>query len=176
MLTRLLDPDAILRGKLAELVGKGDFGLGSGPKPDGTYERVWYKEPLPREEVTFETGIALLKKAKAEALKREVVPVPPPKPGPGPEPVPPTPEPEPGPKPTPAAGPQTKTFRLVGTLSPELWNRLGTKVLPKLKTGTDLSVGVDFSVVVKSEAAKLLETELRQILDDLGLTGRFKIE
>jgi hypothetical protein len=177
MLTRLLDPDAILRGKLAELVSRGDFGLGSGPKPDGTYERVWYKELLPPDEITFETGIVLLKKARAEALKKGVAPTPQPKPGAGPEPGPaPSPEPEPGPAPTPTPEPQTKTIRLSGTLPPELWNRLGTKILPKLKAGADLSVGVDFSVVVKSEAAKSLETELRQILDDLGLTGRFRIE
>ena len=35
---------------------------------------------------------------------------------------------------------------------------------------------VDFSLVVKSEAAKSLETELRQIVDDLGLSGKFRIE
>jgi hypothetical protein len=177
MLTRLLDPDAILRGKLAELVGRGDFGLGSGPKPDGTYERVWYKELLPPDEVTFETGIVLLKKVRAEALKKGLVPTPQPKPGPGPEPGPgPSPEPEPAPTPTPTPEPQTKTLRLSGTLPPELWNRLGTKILPKLKAGADLSVGVEFSVAVKSEALKSLDTELRQILDDLGLTGRFRIE
>jgi hypothetical protein len=166
-----------LRGKLAELVGRGDFGLGSGPKPDGTFERVWYKELLPPDEVTFETGIVLLKKTRAEALKKGVVPPPVPKTGPGPEPVLPlSPEPEPRPEPPPTPEPQTKTVRLVGTLPPELWNRLGTKILPKLKAGADLSVGVEFSVVVKSEAVKSLETELRQILDDLGLTGKFRIE
>lgn len=85
-------------------------------------------------------------------------------------------EPEPRPAPAPTPEPQTRTLRLVGTLPPELWNRLGTKILPKLKAGADLSVAVEFSVVVKSEAAKSLETELRQILDDLGLTGKFRIE
>src|SRR5262245_14554882 len=37
-LTRLVDPDAILRNKLVEFVGRGDFGLASGPKTDGGYE------------------------------------------------------------------------------------------------------------------------------------------
>jgi hypothetical protein len=36
-LTRLLDPDTVLRNEIAEFVGKGDFGLASGQKPDGTY-------------------------------------------------------------------------------------------------------------------------------------------
>jgi len=39
-LTRLLDPDTILRNKITEFVSKGDFGLSSGQKPDGTYDRV----------------------------------------------------------------------------------------------------------------------------------------
>src|SRR5262245_56758944 len=34
-LTRLLDPDGVLKTKLAEFVGRGDFGLASGPKPEG---------------------------------------------------------------------------------------------------------------------------------------------
>jgi hypothetical protein len=177
MLTRLLDPDSILRGKLAELVTKGDFGLGSGPKPDGTYERLWYKELLPPDEVTFESGVVLLKKARAEALKKGIIPAQTPKPGSSPEPIMPLPpEPELGPTPVPQPVPQTKTIRLCGTLPPELWNRLGTKILPKLRSGADLSVGVDFSVSVKTDAAQSLEAELRQILDDLGLTGQFRIE
>ena len=32
-LTRLIDPDAILKSKIVEFVGRGDFGLGSGKKP-----------------------------------------------------------------------------------------------------------------------------------------------
>jgi hypothetical protein len=43
-LTRLMDPDTTLRGKIVEFVGKGDFGLASGQRPDGSYERVWHAE------------------------------------------------------------------------------------------------------------------------------------
>src|SRR4030043_749998 len=43
-LTRLLDPDAILRAKIVEFVLRRDFGLASGKKPDGGYERVWFDE------------------------------------------------------------------------------------------------------------------------------------
>jgi len=72
--------------------------------------------------------------------------------------------------------PETRTLQISGTLPPELWNRLGTKILPKLRSGTDLNVGVDFSVTVRAELAQSLEAELRQILDDLGLAGRFRID
>ena len=41
-LTRLLDPDGVLKTKLVEFVGRGEFGLASGPKPEGGYERLWF--------------------------------------------------------------------------------------------------------------------------------------
>jgi len=176
-LTRLLDPDTTLRGKIVEFVARGDFGLASGQKADGTYERVWFQEPVTTDEVAFESGVFLLTKAKAQALKAGV---PTPAPGPEPQPGPPVPgpgrgpEPEPGPGPTP--GVQTKTIRLVGAVPPEVWNRLGTKVLPKLRSGSDLRVGVDFSVTVKSDIAANLTSDLRQILDDLGLADKVRID
>jgi hypothetical protein len=68
-LTRLLDPDSILRNKIVEFVDKGDLGLASGQKPDGTYDRVWFEEQISSDEVTFESGVFLLTKAKAKALK-----------------------------------------------------------------------------------------------------------
>jgi len=174
-LTRLLDPDMTLRGKIVEFVSRGDFGLASGQKSDGTYERVWLQEPISTEEVAFESGVFLLTKAKAQALKAGV-----PEPAPGPEPTPPVPGPEPGPGPEPSPEPtpgvQTKTLRLVGAVPPEVWNRLGTKVLPKLRSGSDLKVGVDFSVTVNRDVAGSLTADLRQILDDLGLAEMVRLE
>ena len=54
--------------------------------------------------------------------------------------------------------------------------RLGTKIIPKLKSGSDLKIGVDFSVTVNAESARGLESDLRQILEDLGLKGKINIE
>ena len=68
-LTRLLDPDTILRTKVVEFVGRGDFGLASGQKGDGTYERVWFQELTAPDAVCFELGFFLLTKHKAQALK-----------------------------------------------------------------------------------------------------------
>ncbi|MBC7076948.1 MAG: ATP-binding protein, partial [Synergistales bacterium] len=45
-LIRLLDPDTVLRSKLAEFVAKGEFGLASDERPDGSFERVWFREPV----------------------------------------------------------------------------------------------------------------------------------
>ena len=75
-LTRLLDPDGVLKSKLVEFVGRGDFGLASGPKPEGGYERLWFSEPIPSDEIAFESGVVLLKKAKAEELKKKPAPTP----------------------------------------------------------------------------------------------------
>jgi hypothetical protein len=58
-LTRLVDPDAILKSKIVEFVSKGDFGLASGPRAGG-YERVWFKESVAPDEVAFEAGVFLL--------------------------------------------------------------------------------------------------------------------
>ncbi len=185
-LTRLVDPDTILRGKIVEFVEKGDFGLASGQKADGTYERVWFHEAISSDEVEFESGIFLLTKAKAQALKAGIpelaLPAAPgaAQAGPGPEPRSPILVPEPGPglapDPEPTPGTPTKTIRLIGAVPPEMWNRLGTKVLPKLRSGADLKVGVDFSVTVNRDVAGSLTADLRQILDDLGLSEQVRIE
>ena len=176
-LTRLLDPDAILRGKIVEFIGKGDFGLASGQKPDGLYERIWYMELISPEEVAFESGVFLLKKDKAKALKAGIEHRPSPelpvKPFPQPEPMS-TPDHEPDVKTI--AEKQTCTLRLAGAIPPEVWNRLGTKILPKLRSGIELQIGVDFRVTLKSDTAQSIKSELRQILDDLGLTGKVVIE
>ena len=173
-LTRLIDPDVILRRQIVEFVLKGDFGLASGTKNDSSYERLWYAEPVHAEEVAFEPDVFLVTKAKAEALK--AIPVDPqPKPEPGSEPEP-EPEPEPGPGPEPSPGPQETTLRLAGTVPPEVWNRLGTKILSKLRSGNDLSVGVNFSVSISSQFAQNMEKDLQQILDELGLSDRVRVE
>jgi hypothetical protein len=61
-LTRLVDPDIILRGKIADFVTNGDFGLASGRKADGSYERWWFRDVVGTEEVAFEPDVFLLKK------------------------------------------------------------------------------------------------------------------
>src|SRR5262249_14430075 len=73
-------------------------------------------------------------------------------------------------------GPQTKTLRLVGTISRELWNRLGHKLLPKLGSGNDLNLAIDFSATFKADVAQKMEADLRQALQDLGLQDKVQIE
>jgi hypothetical protein len=176
-LTRLVDPDAILKSKIVEFVSRGDFGLASGRKPDGSYERVWFEELVAPDEVAFDAGVFLLRKDSAKALKTGTPPepVPGPSPQPGPEPIIALgPILTPGPKPAPGA--TTKTLRLVGTVPPEVWNRLGTKILPKLRAGSDLRIGLEFIVTVKADAAGSLAAEIQQILQELGLDETVRVE
>jgi hypothetical protein len=67
-------------------------------------------------------------------------------------------------------------LRLVGTIPTEVWNRLGTRLLTKLRSGDNLKVGLDFSVTFKADVAQSMEADLRQALQDLGLQDRIKIE
>jgi len=174
-LTRLVDPDAILKVKIVEFVSRGDFGLASGRKPDGSYERVWFEELVALDEVAFDAGVFLLRKDSAKAVKTGVPPEPGPSPQPGPGPITP-PEPSLAPGPVPALGASTKTLRLVGTVPPEIWNRLGTKILPKLRSGSDLRIGLEFTVTVKADTAGSLVAELQQILQELGLGEALRVD
>jgi hypothetical protein len=176
-LTRLLDPDTVLRGKIAEFVSRGDFGLASGQRPDGGYERIWYQELIPPEEVSFDPDLFLLKKEKATSLKQKangtVIVSPPPAP----------PDQPAGPAPTTTTAPASAaatappvTLKLSGTVPPEVWNRLGTKIIPKLRSGNDFTVGITFSVRVDARHVSSIENEIKLILEDLGLTGQIKIQ
>jgi hypothetical protein len=169
-LTRLPDPDVVLRTKIPDFVLNGDFGLASGQRAGGTYDHIWFAEPVTPDEVTFEANVFLLTKEKAKALK--IIPQLEIKEEEG----------EKGKKEEEKGGEEerreagTTSFRLVGTVPPEIWNRLGTKLIPKLKSGSQLKVGVEFTVTVDGTLASTLESDIRQILDDLGLTGQIRLE
>ena len=181
-LTRLKDPDLELRRKIVEFVASGTFGLASGAKGDGRYERLWYAERVGPEEVAFEASVFLLRKDTAEALRSPPVTEEPgirTGPEPGPKAGPPEKEPGPPPPPNPELRPGTggtATLCLTGTVPPETWNRLGMKVLPKLRSGENLRLGIQLSVTVGSATATSLQAELSQILDDLSLGDSVRIE
>ncbi|MEW6187318.1 MAG: DUF499 domain-containing protein [Thermodesulfobacteriota bacterium] len=176
-LTRLLDPDAVLKNKIVEFVSRGDFGLASGQKADGMFERVWFEELISSDEVAFDSGVFLLTKSKAKILKGGGKP----EPGTGPVSTP-KPKPEKDPEPEQVGEgdlgsiPQTNTLRLQGTIPPEIWNRLGTKIIPKLKSAGNVQVGVEFSVIVDGNQARTLQNELNTIIEELGLSGELKID
>ena len=143
-----------------------------------------FRETTDPADVTFESGVFLLLKAKAIGFKAPPEPVPPgsEEPVSTPELLPP-PEPGPGSEPPclpagrePAPDLGTKAFRIHGDVPPEIWNRFGTKILPKLRSGTDLKIGIDFSVTIDRQLERTFEADLKQIFEDLGLTGRVQFE
>ena len=180
-LTRLMDPDAVLRRRIVEFVAGGDFGLASGDKGEGKYGRLWYAESVGADEVAFESGVFLLSKAKAEQLRATTHDAEPAQPGDQTSPSTST-EPTslPGSSETEVGLPielgRKATLRLRGTVPPEVWNRLGTRILPKLRSGDDLIVGVEFSVSVDAGLAQGFQLELRQALADLGLQEQVSVD
>ena len=62
-----------------------------------------------------------------------------------------------------------------GSLPPEVWNRFGTKVLPKLRSGAELDVRIDLGVTVGDAQQAALDRDLRQLLEDLELTDRVRL-
>ena len=134
----------------------------------------------------FESDVYLLTRGLAERLKAppalepEAPPGPEagadgagggsPGPGPGPD-VPSDPEP-----PTPPEPQVRKSLRIHGDIPPEVWNRVGTRLLPKLRSGHDLKVGVTFELTADGSGTDALLADLRQILDDLQLGERVHID
>ena len=173
-LTRLIDPDVVLRRQILAFVSHGDFGFASGRTEDGGFQRLWYAEPLGPEEVSFDADVFLLTKSKAEALTARPEDAIQPQPGPSPKPGP-EPDPKPEPRPQPKRESSDTILQLAGSVPPEVWNRIGIKLLPKLRSAKGLSLGIDLSATVDSSFAPNLEDDLRQILADLGLSDRVHI-
>ena len=71
---------------------------------------------------------------------------------------------------------ETVTIRMEGEIRPEVWNRLGTRLVPRLRAGiAELRLGVRFTVAVDAAVAASTERDIRQILDDLGLSDRITV-
>ena len=171
-LTRLIDPDVVLRQKIAEFVESGAFGLASGSKTGGRYKRLWYAESVGAEEIAFEPDVFLLTKAQSEEIRKSEAHQQQPAAAEAPNLI-------------PVSGlnkPEahtTKTLvrlRVFGKVPPELWNRLGRKVIPKLRSGKELTIEAEFTVDIAAPVVKSLETDLKQTLSELDLSDRVAIE
>lgn len=184
-LTRLPDPDSVLRGKIVEFVANGDFGFASGAVGDGDFDRVWFRELLAPDDVVFEDDVHLLTRAVAEKLSREeesaeddgdevdggeaggddgIVD--------GTDET--DDEDEKGHEDEDDKAGGT-TLRLEGTVPPEAWNRIGFKILTKMKSGVDLQASVNLSVTVDGGRAAEMLRELRLAVNDLGLKDRLRV-
>jgi hypothetical protein len=167
-LTRLIDPDSVLKSKIVEFVGRGDFGMASGQNAPGQFDRVWFDAMVPADEVSFDSDVFLLTKKAAQASRSAPTPPPPGENPPVPGPLPDIPG-SPTPLPTPPAGMRTVVVR--AELPAEAWNRMGTKVLTKLRSGaTDLRIKVEFTANVPTNA-DALKADVEQAMQELNIPG-----
>jgi hypothetical protein len=173
-LTRLLDPDRVLRARIAEFVNKGEFGFASGAEPAGGYRRVWFHEDIDPVEITFDADLYLLTKAVAARLKTPEV-APPSRPEPGPPESPVSPE-EPS---RPAESPTSNRPALIsvtGNIPAEQWNRLGTRLIPKMRAAGTLTAAIRLETEVDPARIAALLTELQQIIDEIGLSATVRVQ
>jgi len=49
---------------------------------------------------------------------------------------------------------EDRQIRIVGAVPPEVWNRLGTKLIPKLKAGVNLKLGLSFTLELEGSEAQ----------------------
>jgi hypothetical protein len=170
-LVRLVDPERTLREQIVRWVEAGEFGLASGQRPDGTFQRVWFKELVASEEVTFDAQTFLLTQEKATTLTRPPELKPPVAPPEGGQPVAPM-----GPPRGPIPAESVITLRVHGPVSPEVWNRLGVRLIPRLKSGQNLRLSFDAVVQAQGELGGHLEQDIRQALSELGLDDSVSVE
>ena len=177
-LTRLVDPDQVIRRQIGSWVANGDFGLASGHAGGREFGRVWFEEPIGQEEIAFESGVFLLTRGKASQLREH----------PSPAPQPPDP-PHTDASPLVRRSPVTKTrvesqhrterkaiVRIAGTLPAETWIRFGRSILPKLRDHDPPRIDVTLGVSVDSDLAPSLQADLIRALDELMLGERLDIE
>jgi hypothetical protein len=173
-LTRLLDPDRGLRARIAGFVAAGDFGLASGAEPTGGYRRIWFCEEIDPVEITFEADVYLLTKAVAAKLNSpEITPMPGPEPTLPQSPVPPEEPSGPVEAPTPN---RPALISVTGNIPAEQWNRLGTRLIPKMRAAGTLTAAIRLEAEVDPTRAAALSTELQQIIDEIGLSASMRLE
>jgi hypothetical protein len=161
-----------------EWVETGEFGLASGARPDGGYTRVWYDQLVAPGDVMFDADVYLLKKAVAAALHARFDPdlassveligdlLPTPIRAPASPAAPASFE---------AAHPGPVRIVIEGDLPPEQWNRLGTRLIPKLRAAGQVGAAITLCCEVDATMAADLISELERTLLDLGLANQLKI-
>jgi hypothetical protein len=182
-LTRLLDPDKVLREKIPELAARGELGFATGQRPEGGFNRFWFSENVPAEEIDFGYDAFVIRKDRAKTLRERAAAA---AAAPAQTPLPAAPEPAGftlvspeleapnGSRVTPPA--RKMIVRVKGPLPPELWNRFGSKIVPKLRSAENLQARVELTVEVSPEGVTALEADLRQLLTDLELSNKIVVE
>ncbi|HXZ87674.1 MAG TPA: hypothetical protein VEF07_03820 [Candidatus Binataceae bacterium] len=70
----------------------------------------------------------------------------------------------------------TKSILLTEVIPPQLWNKVGIRLIPKLRSNLQPTLGANFILEIDSAKAANLIREIQQALGDLELTGTIKVE
>jgi hypothetical protein len=65
---------------------------------------------------------------------------------------------------------------VTGNIPAEQWNRLGTRLIPKMRAAGKLTAAIRLEAEVDPTRATALSTELQQVIDEIGLSGSIRIE
>ncbi|MGH7466993.1 MAG: DUF499 domain-containing protein [Longimicrobiales bacterium] len=172
-LIRLVDPEATLLEKIPEFVFRGEFGYATGLRPDGSFDRVWYQELIPADELSIDAATFLVTRERAVTLR---IPVAPELTVAVKQTAAPT-----ASQPAELIAPASQTAKLMrlrihGRIPPELWNRVGAKLLTKLKQHEALQVAIDLQATLDEARAEQLVRELRESVADLALEQTIRVE
>ncbi|MGH7122613.1 MAG: DUF499 domain-containing protein, partial [Acetobacteraceae bacterium] len=175
-LTRLIDPDAVLRPKIAEFVMRGDFGV-AWQAAGGGFESVRFQDLLAPEEVEFSVEMFLLRKAAALRLKEGQGSAVPPAATAAALPVVQAPmRPLAAEAARPAADRAARKISIEAAVPAEQWNRLGMRLLPRLRSGSDLRLDLSLAVTMPADSAQAAAEELRAVLAELGISASVQLE
>ena len=184
-LTRLVDPDAVLKSKIHDFVYKGDAGLISASNTYGSGYRLWFKEDIDPSEIMFVSEVSLVMAKKVDLYK--------PKDDPGPEYGP----GEGGSEPTPdeygtdtGTGtntgqnqhdpqhepPRLETIKLSGELPYELWNKFSRSILTKLNASSNgLVIKIDIKAETETTRSEAIKKEIESGIQEVNLDDKIKI-
>jgi hypothetical protein len=65
---------------------------------------------------------------------------------------------------------------VTGNIPAEQWNRLGTRLIPKMRAAGSLTAAIRLEAEVDPARAAALSTELQQIIDEIGLSASIRVE
>ncbi len=182
-LTRLADPDTVLKSKIHDFVYKGDAGLISKSHADSSGFHLWFKEDLDPSEIMFVSEVCLVMKSKVGLYKPKEEPVPQPNLGNGIT-TPDTDEPGTGSgtgihpvHPESLHGqPYIETIKLNGELPYELWNKFSRSVLTKLTTNNNgLVINIEIIVNNDSKHSEAIKKEIESGIQEVKLDDKIKI-
>ena len=63
-----------------------------------------------------------------------------------------------------------------GTIPPEQWNRLGTRLIPKMRSSGTVTATIRLDIEIDQTKSSALASELRQIIEETSLSGTVRIE